>query len=92
MGIACVAAYVSGRVQGVGFRYGTRCQAMGLGLTGYALNLDDGRVEVLAEGESQAVTQLLRWLSAGGPRYTRVDRVDTEPRPLQHFQRFEIRY
>ncbi|GAJ64202.1 acylphosphatase [Edwardsiella piscicida] len=92
MGRECVAAYVSGRVQGVGFRYGTQRQAVGLGLTGYALNLDDGRVEVVAEGDTQAVAQLLRWLSESGPRYARVDRVDTEPRPLQHFQRFEIRY
>lgn len=87
----CMAAYVSGRVQGVGFRYATQCKAVQWGLCGYARNLDDGRVEVLAEGEAQALTQLLQWLREGGPRYARVERVDTEPRPPQHFRRFEIR-
>ncbi|AOV97317.1 acylphosphatase [Edwardsiella hoshinae] len=92
MAIQCVAAYISGCVQGVGFRYATQRQAQALGVTGYALNLDDGRVEVLAEGEAAAVARLLQWLSAGGPRHAQVTRVDTEPRPPQHFPLFTIRY
>ena len=58
---------VSGKVQGVWFRAGTREQAVALGLRGYARNLADGRVEVLAVGESAAIAQLERWLHRGTP-------------------------
>lgn len=75
----CIKAWVHGQVQGVGFRYSTQMQAQQLGLTGYARNLDDGSVEVLACGESEGVEQLVAWLKAGGPRSARVDRVLTEP-------------
>ncbi|MDU3158216.1 MAG: acylphosphatase, partial [Hafnia alvei] len=49
-----MAAYVAGSVQGVGFRYNTQRQARSLNLTGYAYNMDDGRVEVVAEGDADA--------------------------------------
>ena len=75
----CIKAWVHGQVQGVGFRYSTQMQAQQLGLTGYARNLDDGSVEVLACGEPERVEQLVAWLKAGGPRSARVDRVLTEP-------------
>lgn len=52
-------AYVSGRVQGVGFRYWTREQARGIGLAGSARNLDDGRVAVVAEGSRSGCARLL---------------------------------
>ena len=58
---------VSGRVQGVCFRAYTREQAVALGLRGFAVNLPDGRVEVLAVGESAAVEELARWLRHGPP-------------------------
>lgn len=61
-----IAAYVYGRVQGVGFRFATQHQATALGLTGYARNLDDGSVEVVACGEQEQVDQLLAWLKQGG--------------------------
>lgn len=57
--------WVGGRVQGVGFRYYTQCEAERLGVRGYVRNLPDGRVEVLAEGDSGAVRQLLAWLRTG---------------------------
>jgi acylphosphatase len=47
--------FVRGRVQGVGFRWWTRARALELGLTGYARNVVDGRVEVLAQGDPSAV-------------------------------------
>ncbi len=61
-----LAAWVSGHVQGVGFRWWTRCRALELGLTGTAANLDDGRVEVVAEGPRKSCEELLRLLRGGG--------------------------
>ncbi|WP_459803560.1 acylphosphatase [Herbidospora sp. RD11066] len=55
-------AWVRGRVQGVGFRWWTRSRALELGLTGWALNLGDGRVEVVAEGSREACERLLERL------------------------------
>ena len=59
--------YVSGRVQGVFFRASTRQKAIELGCAGYARNLPDGRVEVLALGEPHALDQLIQWLWKGPP-------------------------
>jgi acylphosphatase len=58
---------VSGRVQGVFYRASTRQRAEELGVTGYARNLPDGRVEVLACGDGKAVESLCRWLWQGSP-------------------------
>lgn len=55
-------AHVHGTVQGVGFRWWTRSRALELGLRGYAKNLADGRVEVVAEGDESDVTTLLELL------------------------------
>lgn len=63
---------VSGKVQGVFFRASTRQQALQLGIHGYAKNLSDGRVEVLAIGDTEAVSRLERWLWQGPPA-ARVD-------------------
>jgi acylphosphatase len=52
-------SWVHGRVQGVGFRWWTRARALELGLTGYARNLNDGRVEVVAEGDRKSCQTLL---------------------------------
>ena len=57
-------AWVRGRVQGVGFRWWTRAQALELGLTGSASNRPDGRVEVVAEGPREACEALLGRLRA----------------------------
>jgi acylphosphatase len=67
---------ISGRVQGVGFRAATRREARKLGLSGYARNLPDGRVEVLACGDAQALAALRAWLLGPGPGAARVDRLD----------------
>lgn len=63
--IQCVHCYVSGKVQGVWYRGTTQQKAQQLKLTGYAKNLRDGRVEVLACGESTAVDSLKQWLWEG---------------------------
>ena len=93
MSKVCIIAWVYGRVQGGGFRYTTQHEAQRLGLTGYAKNMDDGSVEVVACGESERVEQLMKWLKAGGPRSARVDRVLSEPhRPGDELKGFSIRY
>ena len=79
MSAACFKAWVHGRVQGVGFRYSTQAEARTLGVLGYARNLDDGSVEVLAWGEAEQVDTLIAWLKAGGPRSARVEKVLVEP-------------
>ena len=85
---ACRRCYVQGRVQGVFFRASTAQVADRLGITGHALNLPDGRVEVLACGPAAAVDDLCRWLRHGPPS-ARVDALDCEdvdcpePRPAR---------
>ncbi len=66
--------FVSGLVQGVGFRHSLYRQALKLGLRGWVRNLPDGRVEALVQGERSAIEQLLAW-SHRGPALARVDRV-----------------
>ncbi len=84
-------ALVAGRVQGVNFRFYTQRQAEQLGLTGYALNCDDGSVEVVAEGERAALEQLLAWLHQGPPS-ARVDRVSPRWKAATGgFAHFEVR-
>ncbi|MHA3704400.1 acylphosphatase [Jatrophihabitans sp. YIM 134969] len=61
-----VRALVSGQVQGVGFRWWTRARALELGLAGHAKNLDDGRVEVDAEGPEPDLDALVTALRSGG--------------------------
>ncbi|WP_368747617.1 acylphosphatase [Enterobacter cancerogenus] len=93
MSKVCTIAWVHGMVQGVGFRYSTQREALRLGLTGYARNLDDGSVEVLACGEAERVKTLIAWLKAGGPRSARVDKVLTQPhQPDREYADFGIRY
>jgi acylphosphatase len=66
-GGARLAARVEGLVQGVGFRVAVLRQAGRLGLAGWAANLDDGSVEVVAEGPRARCRELLAWLSGDGP-------------------------
>ena len=65
---------VSGVVQCVGFRYHTSRQAQALSISGYAKNLNDGRVEVLAVGEAEHIEKLYEWLKTG-PKSAVVDGV-----------------
>ena len=74
----CARFIVSGRVQGVFFRASTRDAALRLKLVGYAKNLADGSVEVLACGAAEALDSLQRWLQRGPPT-ARVEAVRREP-------------
>ena len=62
-----VRALVNGLVQGVCYRASTKDKADSLGVTGYVMNLADGKVEFLAEGEPGAVDALLEWAKQGPP-------------------------
>ncbi|MDD1060103.1 acylphosphatase [Streptomyces cocklensis] len=85
-------AWVRGRVQGVGFRWCTRATALEIGgLSGYAGNLGDGRVQVVAEGARDQCQQLLDWLRHGDTpgRADGVTEIWSEPRG--GYDGFEIR-
>jgi acylphosphatase len=62
---ARLTAWVEGRVQGVGFRWWVRARATELGLAGWAENLEDGRVKVIAQGASASCGELLALLESG---------------------------
>jgi acylphosphatase len=59
---ARLTAWVEGRVQGVGFRWWARARGLELGLVGWAENLEDGRVRVIAEGATNSCEQMLALL------------------------------
>ncbi len=81
---------VSGRVQGVGMRWATATQAERAGVAGWVRNLSDGRVEVVLEGEDEAVGEVLRWLH-GGPPGARVEDVSVRTEEPLGEQGFRIR-
>ncbi|HEX4480986.1 MAG TPA: acylphosphatase [Rudaea sp.] len=84
----CARFIVSGKVQGVFFRAAAREQAQRLDISGYAKNLDDGTVEVIACGDAANLEALERWLEKG-PSAARVDRVSRfveDEKPPQGFR------
>lgn len=84
-------ALVSGRVQGVNFRYSTVHHAQTLRLTGWVKNLPAGTVEVLAEGPQPALAQLLEFLHHGPP-HAHVYSVQAEWQPASdEFTDFDVR-
>ena len=84
-------ARVTGRVQGVGFRWWARRQAEALGLVGWVMNADDERsVEIVAEGDADSLVELARRLELGPPG-ARVDAFDAKRGPASgEFDRFGI--
>ena len=80
---------VSGRVQGVWFRDSTRREALQLGITGYAINRDDGTVEVLACGSPEALDALGTWLH-DGPPLAAVTRVAENPADFETLDGFRV--
>jgi len=73
--ITTLRANIFGKVQGVGFRAATVRQARLCGVTGWVRNAADGSVQVLAQGSTDAVDQLLSWLYKG-PAAAKVDSVE----------------
>lgn len=69
---------VKGQVQGVGYRYALRGEAVARGLAGWVRNRRDGSVEAVLQGDAAAVQAVLDWARRGPPA-ARVDRVDAQP-------------
>ena len=81
---------ISGRVQGVGFRWFTHDAATREGVTGWVRNLPDGRVEALLEGDAEAVTRVERAIRSG-PRGARIETVNVlEDEPSGAYKSFSI--
>lgn len=84
---------VSGLVQGVGFRFFTRRQAQKLGLVGYVRNLDNGDVEIVAQGDSEQISKLTEWLEQGGPVSARITNINIGQNSIQeNLTSFKVRY
>ncbi len=82
---------VSGIVQGVGFRYHTCHEGNRIGLTGYAKNLNNGDVEVVACGEERQLDSLHTWLKQG-PRMAKVTHLSVEQIEYKAYAGFKILY
>ncbi len=89
MNVKCEKFIVKGIVQGVGFRYHTSHQGLKLGLAGYAKNLNNGDVEVIACGTEAQINEFTEWLKQG-PRTARVDSVSHEDTSYKPYRGFKI--
>lgn len=84
--------YLSGRVQGVGFRANSRQRAQTLGVKGWVKNLFDGRVEAVVEGEKESVNQMINYLKKG-PSFANVtDYEIKDETPEGKFDTFSIKH
>ena len=82
---------VSGKVQGVGFRFYTQQKASELELKGYVQNLTNGNVEIIAVGESAKIDALVKWAKSGSPNAI-VDNLDIKSiNKNEQYSNFEIR-
>ena len=91
MGMQAKRFFVSGRVQGVGFRFFAERTASSLGINGYARNLFDGRVEIYAIGSVEQL-EVLKSALQRGPRMAEVEHVNEEDAGIlpQHANGFSI--
>ena len=77
--------YISGDVQGVGFRYRANYAAKGLGLTGYVRNLYDGRVEIEVQGDRELISRFLGEIDAGS--FIHIDNIEARDIPVVEDER-----
>ena len=84
--------FVTGRVQGVFFRQSTRVIAIKNNVNGWVRNLDDGKVEIVAQGETNNVDNLADWCKTG-PANSRVDEFELKEESIvEEFENFEVKY
>ena len=84
--------FISGRVQGVFFRYETKRMALRRGVSGWVRNLPDGRVEAVFEGEKSDVEEMIRFCHRGPPGAIVRDVEVIWEQPTGDLQGFQIRY
>lgn len=82
---------ISGRVQGVGFRYVARTMAKNSGINGFVKNLYNGKVYIEIEGEDEKLNEFIKWCYMG-PAHAIVDNVIIEQNEPKNFPDFEIRF
>jgi len=82
--------FIHGKVQGVWFRKNAKGQALKLGLFGWVKNLNDGTVQIMAQGDLEALDLFLKWCNIGSPK-SRVDKFDElDVASEAHFEGFVI--
>jgi len=81
---------ISGRVQGVGFRYSALNKAREAGINGFIKNMYDGSVFIEAEGDETDLDHFLLWCHKG-PTFARVDQVATTPGIIKNYTSFSVR-
>lgn len=87
----CAHLVVSGKVQGVFFRANVRNKANELSLKGYAKNLENGDVEVVAEGDESKIKELIDYIKSG-PGISNISGVQINHKVPENFKNFEIRH
>lgn len=85
----CLQLIVSGKVQGVFFRDSTRRKANELDLVGYAKNMHDGNVEVVAQGDEENINELIEFIK-NNPGHSKVEKIKINYKELENFNEFEI--
>lgn len=85
----CAHLIVSGRVQGVFFRANVKSKAIEFGLKGYAKNLENGDVEIVAQGNEEKITKLIEFIKKG-PGISRVTGIQIKHKEQENFKSFEI--
>jgi acylphosphatase len=83
--------FISGRVQGVGFRAFIRREAAVLNIKGWAKNLVDGRVETIIQGDKKKVSQMIAKLREG-PSYAKVENLNINDEKPTDFSDFKIKF
>ncbi len=81
--------WISGKVQGVGYRLSAQNEARKLGVNGWVKNLPDGRVEAVLEGEKTAVEQMMQWCRQG-PTSAVVKDVQVQEEPPENLSQFQV--
>ncbi|MEK6983609.1 MAG: acylphosphatase [Nanoarchaeota archaeon] len=85
----CIHLKVSGMVQGVNFRNNTRRKALELGLVGFAKNLLDGTVEVVAQGNEEKMKEFVDFIKKG-PGFAKITEIEIQHKQPENFKNFEI--
>ena len=91
MPLKSVYLIISGRVQGVGYRYFAQQKARELNISGWASNTPDGKLEIEAEGENQNVNAFVDWMRIGPSRAVIRSFSNSEITPIRNFTNFIIR-